>query len=230
MRCSRLAGPSVVLLGDAGHAVTPNLGQGCNSSLEDVGIFHKVTSLWRKAAHAWVLPSERPSRSLASQSYAEPMKRFGRCNVLHSASALPCMTLGGCGIDNSTSQVLEKHLSAGDAGIQAALEEYSSGRLADVHALAYLDAISQHVRSDTLPNDRCFRRRGIASGQVIDGAAGRHALRPSMLPLDQQTAPHYSSPRRRQAGWHRQHRGMWQVSWPRRAAYRQDGCVQQFRQ
>ncbi len=34
--------PVVVLLGDAGHAVTPNLGQGCNSSLEDVGIFHTV--------------------------------------------------------------------------------------------------------------------------------------------------------------------------------------------
>lgn len=50
-----------------------------------------------------------------------------------------------------TSQVLEKHLKAGDAGIQSALEEYSSGRLADVHALAYLDAISQHVRPTPLP-------------------------------------------------------------------------------
>ena len=44
VRCSQLVGPSVLLIGDAGHAVTPNLGQGCNSALEDVGVFHKVTT------------------------------------------------------------------------------------------------------------------------------------------------------------------------------------------
>ncbi len=59
------------------------------------------------------------------------------------------------GMKNLISQVLEKHLKAGDAGVQAALEEYSSGRLADVHALAYLDAISQHVRSVNLTTIFC---------------------------------------------------------------------------
>ena len=62
VRCSRLVGPSVVLLGDAGHAVTPNLGQGCNSSLEDVGIFHKVIIALRRphGMHGCRIRSERP--------------------------------------------------------------------------------------------------------------------------------------------------------------------------
>ena len=51
------------------------------------------------------------------------------------------------------SQVLAKHMKAGNAGIQSALEEYNDGRLADVHALAYLDQISQHVRSMPLAVD-----------------------------------------------------------------------------
>lgn len=29
VKCSHLVGPSVVLIGDAAHGVTPNLGQGC---------------------------------------------------------------------------------------------------------------------------------------------------------------------------------------------------------
>ena len=73
--------------------------------------------------------------------------------------------------------MLEKHLKAGDAGIQAALEEYSSGRLADVHALAYLDAISQHVRS-ALFNGHCATlRRPNMVWLVNDGAAVRETCR-----------------------------------------------------
>ena len=42
VQCSRLTGPAVLLLGDAGHGVTPFLGQGCNAALESVGIFDQV--------------------------------------------------------------------------------------------------------------------------------------------------------------------------------------------
>jgi len=38
VRCSRLSAPSVVLLGDAAHAVTPVFGQGANSSLESAKV------------------------------------------------------------------------------------------------------------------------------------------------------------------------------------------------
>ena len=44
VQCSRLTGPAVVLIGDAGHGVTPSLGQGCNAALESVGIFDKVST------------------------------------------------------------------------------------------------------------------------------------------------------------------------------------------
>ena len=43
MQCSRLTGPAVLLVGDAGHGVTPSLGQGCNAALESVGIFDKAS-------------------------------------------------------------------------------------------------------------------------------------------------------------------------------------------
>jgi hypothetical protein len=46
-----------------------------------------------------------------------------------------------------TLQLLDRHLKGSDAGIQAALDDYNKQRLGDVHALAYLDSIAQHVRS-----------------------------------------------------------------------------------
>lgn len=36
VRCSQLHGPRVVVVGDAAHAVSPLLGQGCNAALEDI--------------------------------------------------------------------------------------------------------------------------------------------------------------------------------------------------
>ncbi|MBW4624985.1 MAG: FAD-dependent monooxygenase [Brasilonema octagenarum HA4186-MV1] len=43
IRCNRYHhGDSVLLIGDAAHATSPSLGQGCNASLEDVAFFDKL--------------------------------------------------------------------------------------------------------------------------------------------------------------------------------------------
>jgi len=42
VKCSKLHGPSTVILGDAAHGVTPALGQGCNAALESAEVLAKV--------------------------------------------------------------------------------------------------------------------------------------------------------------------------------------------
>ena len=54
LNCSKLHGPSTVLLGDAGHSVTPALGQGCAAALEDCAIFAQVT--FDTLLASWSLP------------------------------------------------------------------------------------------------------------------------------------------------------------------------------
>lgn len=42
VRCTQLHGPSLLLLGDAGHAVSPSTGNGMNSALEDAWLMGQV--------------------------------------------------------------------------------------------------------------------------------------------------------------------------------------------
>lgn len=49
VKCDRFHdGDSILLIGDAAHAVSPSIGQGCNASLEDVLIFERLLDrFWR---------------------------------------------------------------------------------------------------------------------------------------------------------------------------------------
>ncbi|MCT7971784.1 FAD-dependent oxidoreductase [Laspinema olomoucense] len=48
VRCDRFhEGDSILLMGDAAHAVSPSIGQGCNSALEDVLILDKLLDRYR---------------------------------------------------------------------------------------------------------------------------------------------------------------------------------------
>jgi kynurenine 3-monooxygenase len=57
VRCDRFHdGDSVLLIGDAAHAVSPAIGQGCNASLEDVSIFEQLLEQYQDD-WAQVLPA-----------------------------------------------------------------------------------------------------------------------------------------------------------------------------
>ena len=48
VRCDRMhVGDRVILLGDAVHAVSPSMGQGCNASLQDVQVFVRLLDKYR---------------------------------------------------------------------------------------------------------------------------------------------------------------------------------------
>jgi kynurenine 3-monooxygenase len=47
---TQLHGPALVLLGDAGHAVTPRTGHGFNAALEDAWLLARVRTVGRASA------------------------------------------------------------------------------------------------------------------------------------------------------------------------------------
>ncbi|KAL0027346.1 hypothetical protein WJX79_002794 [Trebouxia sp. C0005] len=64
---SQLHGPKTVLLGDAAHTMSPVLGQGLNSSLEDVAVFAQCLEQHQGSIHA-ALPAYNRARLPAIQA------------------------------------------------------------------------------------------------------------------------------------------------------------------
>ena len=58
----------MALVGDAGHGVTPNLGQGCNAALETVAILDKVESVLPSCIRSFVTSAEQAGLVLDTRS------------------------------------------------------------------------------------------------------------------------------------------------------------------
>ncbi|MEG3858581.1 FAD-dependent oxidoreductase [Microcoleus sp. herbarium12] len=82
VRCDRFhQGDSILLVGDAAHAVSPAIGQGCNASLEDVLIFERLLEQydddWARALPIFSeqrVPDARALRELSD--YAFPRQKW----------------------------------------------------------------------------------------------------------------------------------------------------------
>lgn len=78
IRCNRYHhGDRVLILGDAAHAVSPSLGQGCNAALEDVAIFDKLldeyADNWAEAIAKFTICRKADAHALAELSdYSSP--------------------------------------------------------------------------------------------------------------------------------------------------------------
>jgi kynurenine 3-monooxygenase len=73
IRCNRYHyGDSVLILGDAAHATSPSLGQGCNAALEDVAIFDKLldefTNDWASAIAQFTVRRKADAHALVELS------------------------------------------------------------------------------------------------------------------------------------------------------------------
>ncbi|MEO1298872.1 MAG: NAD(P)/FAD-dependent oxidoreductase [Cyanobacteria bacterium J06636_16] len=77
VKCDRMhVGNHILLIGDAIHAVSPSIGQGCNASLQDVQVFSQLLDQyqddWSKALPAFTaqrLPEVHALRDLADYSF-----------------------------------------------------------------------------------------------------------------------------------------------------------------
>ena len=84
VKCDRLhVGERIVLIGDAVHAVSPSVGQGCNASLQDVMIFNQILDKfqddWEKALPAFTtkrLPDVHALRELSDYTFPRSQRMF----------------------------------------------------------------------------------------------------------------------------------------------------------
>ncbi|NEQ27314.1 MAG: FAD-dependent monooxygenase, partial [Microcoleus sp. SIO2G3] len=84
VRCDRFhEGDSILLIGDAAHAVSPSLGQGCNASLEDVLILERLLEQyeddWARVLPAFSeqrVPDAHALRELSDYSFPRQKRLF----------------------------------------------------------------------------------------------------------------------------------------------------------
>ncbi len=88
VKCDRMhVGDRILLLGDAVHAVSPSIGQGCNAALQDVQVFNQLLDQcqdnWEQALPAFSaqrLPDVHAVRELADYSF--PRSRLMRLEFI----------------------------------------------------------------------------------------------------------------------------------------------------
>jgi kynurenine 3-monooxygenase len=122
---TQLHGPSLLLVGDAGHGVTPRTGNGMNAALEDAWLLDQVGA-WVPAAMA----REYCTRAAQLQTFSQAAHCPG-CARRQLTPALPtnlpCL------------QLLESAGSDTLACLDSLPERFTAARLADAQALTWLD-------------------------------------------------------------------------------------------
>ncbi|GAX86073.1 hypothetical protein CEUSTIGMA_g13487.t1 [Chlamydomonas eustigma] len=171
VRCSQLHGPRILVIGDAAHAVSPSLGQGCNAALEDVTVIKKLLT----AALARSLAAGDERASSCTDKHDEQRRPvhsrtvslgWGSCGNEESTRAvelqqLQVETAASCentvtNCENSATRAAAKHDDAGSSfcGVEELLsaaltrlpESFTAARLPDVHALVWLDENARAFR------------------------------------------------------------------------------------
>ena len=120
----------MALVGDAGHGVTPNLGQGCNAALETVAVLDKVSSD-TSLQHSRALVQR--SRRLSSWPDERSVYNQSRCRGTGQRQQR---------LSPMSAQVLEVNR---DKDLAFALAEYNRVRKPEMDALRYLDTISGRI-------------------------------------------------------------------------------------
>mmetsp|Transcript_13708 Transcript_13708/g.29448 ORF Transcript_13708/g.29448 Transcript_13708/m.29448 type:complete len:647 (+) Transcript_13708:128-2068(+) len=143
VRCSQLHGPRVILLGDAAHAVSPSLGQGCNASLEDVTVLQQLLDELAAAGTATATTGSATAASASSRSPSPAASVPAASAKQHYKNPEDTLsTLPGSSSSGSTPQPAASSSSA--TLLDALPATFTARRLEDVHALVWLD---EHARA-----------------------------------------------------------------------------------
>lgn len=164
VRCSQLHGPQVLVIGDAAHAVSPSLGQGCNAALEDVTV---IKQLLNAALANAVIDSNKQAGHLAgTRTCCRGGCGSGEGKGVEGEKQLTQLS-GDSRVDRMWgSNVAMPSRAACESGccdeklLSAALrtlpESFTAARLPDVLALVWLDENARAFRGQMGLFNSCF--------------------------------------------------------------------------
>ena len=156
VHASQLHAPGVVLLGDAGHAVSPATSNGMNSALEDVLVLSQVglgaglevgtagvveVGLRGEAGRRQAGPRGEQAGSQATQ-LAPPLPSRPPTEAACSLAPIPICThfpRAACRLAHPSHSVVVQALEACGGDLAALPERYTAARLEDAHALQWMD-------------------------------------------------------------------------------------------